>query len=41
MEDENDKIRFATKDQSYKTFYGRNFRNKLECLSLESLPSIV
>jgi len=26
---------------SYKTFYGRNFRNKLECLSLVSLSSLV
>ncbi len=25
----------------HKTYYGRNFRNKLECLSLASLSSLV
>ncbi len=30
-----------TKGQPYKTFYGRNFRNKLECLIQASLSSLV
>jgi hypothetical protein len=35
---------FSTKAECYKTFYGRNFanvRNKLECLSMASLYSLV